>query len=105
MGKNITAVRPPQAVRGKSFNEFVEHNDRNVMIPKRLTTALKQMGNSWEDEREFLKLAGVSNTDITRFRDQFQEYIVVYRSAETGNVRRAWAGTKELAKKMRERVA
>lgn len=86
---------------GKSVADFRKQYDKNFIVPSRIEKALKQLGSSgWETELNFAKLAGVSMTDIGLFREQYQDHVVL---VERGS-RRIWAGSKSLAKKLREMV-
>lgn len=90
------------AAKGKTLNEFADLHDKGTIVPKRIRTALVQLGDSWEYEGDLIKRAGLSQTDFSRFREQF----AADHSVELGgrNPKRAWAGTKAFATKMREKL-
>lgn len=65
----------------KDLSLFRASHDRNVIVPKKINDALtdlaaKEGAEGWEYEGEFMKRAGISQTDIGAFRDQFEKYIV-----------------------------
>ena len=84
---------------GRGLQDFRAAHDKNFIIPERIRAGLKELGDGWEYEGEFQKRTGISTTDFARFRDQFEEFFVI---VGTRNTKRVWAGTKELAKKLRE---
>ena len=88
---------PPQS--GKSLSEFRKLYDKDFIVPSRVKTALSGLGDAWVYEVEFCRLAGVTMADLGNYRDRFADHVVVLKES-----RRAWAGTKALAKKMREMV-
>jgi len=97
-----TRDRTPAAAKtvGRSIDEFRNTYDKGTIIPARITAALKQLGSGWDYEVGFSRLAGVSLTDLSAVREQFEAHIVV---VDRGG-RRAWAGTVATANKMREMV-
>lgn len=98
----MTGKKPPprKNVRAKSKDDFRSEFDKNFICPKKIQAALDEIGKEgWEYEREFLVRAGLSTTDLARFRDQFEEYHV-----GTGgrNPKRVWAGSIEFAQELRD---
>lgn len=92
-------VEPRAPSAGKSIEDFRAAHDKSWIVPRKIRDALKALGSGWEYEVNFLKLAGLSTTDLANFRDQFAEHIVL-----VDRVKRVWAGTKETAAKLREMV-
>ena len=86
---------------GHSLSEFQAQHDKDFIVPARIKEGLKQLGDGWAYEMEFVKLAGVSLGDLGNYREQFVEYVVVVRR----DGKRAWAGTLAIAAKMREMIA
>jgi hypothetical protein len=84
---------------GRTVDEFRAAHDKNYIIPARIRAALEKLGDGWEYEMELMKLAGISTTDVARFRSQFEEHIVTVAGQ---NPKRIWAGTKKLAAQLRE---
>lgn len=85
------------ASKSRSVSQFREEYDKSFYIPKKIDAALKELGSGWLYESEFCKLAGVSPTDLSAFRDQYSDRIVQLKEG-----RRAWAGRPSVAKEMRE---
>jgi hypothetical protein len=86
---------------GKSLADFRKQYDKNFIVPEKIEKALRQLGaGGWETELNFAKLAGVSMTDVGLFREKYQDHVVL---VERGS-RRIWAGSKSLAKKLKEMV-
>lgn len=94
----MTAAKKPA---GKSIDEFRAAHDKDFIVPQKITAALEALGDSWEYELAFLKLAGLSTSDLAAYRNQFEKYIV-----ETGGraSKRAWCGSPALATKLRAMV-
>lgn len=85
----------------KSLADFKSAHDKSFIVPAKLKAALEKIGaDAWEYETELQKLSGVPSQDIARFREQFNEYIVLVK--QDGRERRVWAGSKALAAKMRD---
>lgn len=90
----------PQQKVGKSLSDFRAAHDKDYIIPRKIKAALQQLGNGWEYEVDFLRIAQVSTTDLALYRDRFVDnWLVVDRSGK-----RVWAGTKGLADEMRSMV-
>jgi hypothetical protein len=86
---------------GKSIADFRASHDKNFIVPLKIREALKKIGDGWEYESDLMKIAGLSTTDLARFRDQFESHIVM----TTGkNPKRVWCGTEKLAAQLREMV-
>jgi hypothetical protein len=92
--------------KAKTLADFRAAHDRNVIIPNKIKAALaviaKAGPENWEYESDFLKLAGISQTDISIFRDQFADYVVeTARTPGRNNTRRVWFGNKKYAAEVR----
>lgn len=108
----MTAKKPtvakkvaPTASKGKTIEEFRSAHDKNYIIPKRIKEALAKLGDGWEYEVEFMKLAGLSTSDLVTFRDQFEAYIVPVKVNGTSHRKNVWAGTPAFAAKLRDLTA
>ena len=85
---------------GRPLSEFRAAHDKNFIVPAKIKDALKALGDGWEYEAQFIRLAGISQTDMGNFREQFSDHIVL-----VDRTKRVWAGTKSAAAKLREMVA
>lgn len=85
---------------GKSVDEFRNLYDKSYIVPRKIKAALEKLGEGWLRELDFAKMAGLNPSDLSAYRAEFEEDHVV---ALTGNERgrRAWAGTKAFANKLR----
>lgn len=91
------ATTPTSA--GRSLSEFRAVYDKDTIIPQRIDAALVQLGkDGWAYEMEFVKLAGLGLAQLAAYRDAYAEYVVSLNRES----KRAWAGSKALAAKMRE---
>jgi hypothetical protein len=87
-------------VKGKTLTDFRLAYDKATIIPAKIKAALKALGaNGWDYEVQFARMAGVSNIDLSAFRDQFAGYIVGLKDN-----RRAWAGSVKTATLMKEMI-
>jgi hypothetical protein len=87
----------------KSLADFKTAHDKSYIVPTKIKAAIEKLGtDGWEYEQEFAKLSGVSSNDLAKYREMFSEQIVLIK--QDGRERRAWAGSKSLANKMREMV-
>lgn len=87
----------------RSIADFRAAHDTSYIVPTKIKAALAAMDGGWLYEGEFVKLAGISLTQLGLFREQFEEHLVVLKGTTHGG-RRAWASTKAVAKQMREMV-
>lgn len=99
MSKKATEKVAEKPKVGRSLTEFKNTYDKNTIVPAKIKAALKLLGNGWDFEVNFAKLAGVSLADLGNFREMFVDHVVTLKES-----RRAWAGTIATAKAMREMV-
>jgi|SRR6185437_5839693 len=87
---------------GKTLADFRAAHDRNVIVPAKIQKALADMlaehPENWLYELEFMKRAGISQTDMGMFREQFADHVV-----ETGgkSPKRVWFASEKVAEKAR----
>lgn len=86
---------------GKDVDSFRKLHDKNFKVPRQIKAALDELGDAWEYEGEFMKRAGVSQTDFALFRDQFPDHWFEVRT-QNRNGKRVWCGTVKFANKLRE---
>ena len=87
---------------GKTLADFRAAHDKNVIVPAKIKKALADMEaehpENWSYESDFMKRAGISQTDLGAFRDQFAEHIV----ETTGkNTKLVWFASAKVAAKVR----
>lgn len=83
---------------GHSLDDFRQKHDKGYIVPRKIKEALKQLGDSWVYEAEFMRIAGVSTTDLATYREPFIDDHVVL----VDRTKRVWCGTKAFATKLRE---
>lgn len=88
---------------GRTIDEFRAAYDKSFIVPQKVKAALEKLGDGWLREMDFAKLAGVNPNDLAAFREMFEDHIVALNGSERG--KRAWAGTKALAKRLREMLS
>lgn len=87
---------------GKTLSDFRAVHDKSYVIPQAIKAGLAKLGDGWDYEPEFIKLCGVSVLDFARFRDEFADHYVTVGGSKSS--KRAWAGTKATAAKMRDMI-
>ena len=87
---------------GKTLADFRSAHDKNVIVPAKLKKALADMEaehpENWAYEGDVIKRAGISQTEMSAFRDQFAEHIVE-TSGKTA--KRVWFASTKVAAKVR----
>lgn len=90
------------ATKSKTLADFKAIHDPNVVVPSKIRKALEAMTKNgpenWEYEGEFIRLAGISTTQMGAFRDQFVEHIVETSGKQA---KRVWFGSTKAAAKAR----
>lgn len=85
----------------KTLADFKAAHDKSFIVPQRIKAGIEKIGaDGWEYEADFVKLSGVNQNDIAKFREQFVDNVVLIK--QDGRERRVWAGSKALATKLRE---
>ncbi len=91
------------ASKPKTLVDFRSAHDKNVIVPNKIRAALaamlKEGPENYEYEVDFIRRAGISNTDMGLFRDQFEKAHIV----EVGgsSKKRVWFADPKVAKKAR----
>lgn len=66
---------------GRTIADFRAAHDKNVIIPMKIKKALEEMAKHgpehFEYEADLVRVAGISQSDLAKFRDQFADHIVV----------------------------
>ncbi|MGA7540351.1 MAG: hypothetical protein WBW93_16465 [Steroidobacteraceae bacterium] len=87
---------------GKTIADFRAAHDKNVIVPAKIKKALADMeaehAENWSYESDFMKRAGISQTDVGMFRDQFSEHIV---ETSGHNAKKVWFASAKVAAKVR----
>lgn len=87
--------------KGKTIDDLRALHDKNVVIPNRIRDGLAKVvasGDEWLYESDFLKLTGISVTDIAKFREEFTDFwSEVPAAAGKNTIRRVWFATKKAA--------
>jgi hypothetical protein len=87
--------------KGKTLAEFRAAHDKAFIVPTKIKAALDALGDGWEYEAAFIKIAGISQADCSSYREKFEDFVVVVGGKTT---KRVWCGTKKLATQLREMV-
>jgi len=90
------------SAKPKTLADFRAAHDLNVIVPTKIKHTLAEMlaehAENWLYEVDFLKRAGVSNSHISGFRDQFAANIIETRGH---NPKRIWFASPKVAAKAR----
>jgi len=91
--------------KAKTLADFKAAHDPNVIVPNKIRTALasieKEGSEHWLYEVDFLKLSGLSTTQLAMFRDQFAAHIVEAPGAHGKQTKRVYFGNAKVAAKLR----
>lgn len=91
----------PQS-QARTLDDYRAAHDKNVIIPTKIKAALANMlkegAENWSYEADFIRRAGISQTDMGLFRDQFSDHIVE-TSGKTA--KRVWFADPKVAEKVR----
>lgn len=89
----------------KTLADFKAAHDPNVIVPNKIRAALaaieKEGAENWSYEVDFLKLSGLSTTQLATFRDQFAAHIVEAPAAHGKSTKRCYFGNAKIAAKLR----
>lgn len=92
----------PAKPTAKTLDDFRAAHDRNVIVPTKIRTALKEMldegPENWAYEAEFMRRAGISQADMGMFREHFEEHVV---ETSGKNAKRVWFADAKVASKVR----
>jgi hypothetical protein len=85
----------------KGADDFQKLYDNSYVVPKKIQEGLAKLGpDGWEYQAEFAKSCGVNNlAHFNAYCVQFEKDHCVQIGGSKG--KRAWAGSKALATKMR----
>ncbi|HKS75845.1 MAG TPA: hypothetical protein VJQ82_21715 [Terriglobales bacterium] len=87
---------------GKTLADFRSAHDKNVIVPSKIKKALADMESehpeNWAYESDLIKRAGISQTDIGMFRDQFADHVI---ETSGRNAKKVWFASAKVAAKVR----
>lgn len=93
------------ANKAKTISDFKDAHDKDVIVPRKIQAALDGMLKTgtehWEYESDVVKLAGISQTEIARYREQFVKHIVVAPAVHGKGTRNVWFANAKVAAKLR----
>jgi hypothetical protein len=86
--------------------DFRAAHDKAVIIPNKIRAALAELikigPEHFEYDNDFMRLAGVSNTDMAAYRQQFASYWFDTPSKSGGKgSKRVWFGNAKVAARLR----
>ena len=87
---------------GRTLADWRSVHDPDVVVPAKIRKALDDMRaegeENWEYENDLMRRAGISTTNLSRYRPQFETHIV----ETTGrNPKRVWFASPKIAEKAR----
>jgi hypothetical protein len=86
--------------KAKTADDFKKLYHKATTVPKKIKEGLAKLGkDGWEYQAEFVKLCGVNPVDFNAFAAEFEKEHLIEIGGSRG--KRAWAGSKALAEKMR----
>jgi hypothetical protein len=91
--------------KAKTLADFKNAHDPNVIVPNKIKAALaaieKDGAENWLYEVDFLKLSGLSVTQLAAYRDTFEAHIVVAPATHGKTTKRIYFGNAKVAAKVR----
>jgi hypothetical protein len=91
--------------KSKTLADFKAAHDPNVIVPNKIKMALaaieKDGSENWLYEVDFLKLSGLSTTQLAMFRDQFAAHVVEAPGSHGKSTKRVYFGSAKVAAKLR----
>lgn len=93
------------AAKAKDITAWREQHDKDVIVPKKIQAAIESMRKdgpeTWEYESDFIKRAGISQTDMGRYRERFIKHIVPTPVTTGRSARNCWFADAKVAGKLR----
>lgn len=97
----MTLVKPKKP--GRPVEDFQKEHDQSYIVPARIKDGLAELGDTWEYEADFMKRVGCNASMVAPYREQFATFVVdIKPRAGRSHSKRAWAGNKKTADKLRE---
>jgi len=94
---------------GRTLADFRAAHDKNVIIPAKIKKALDEMAKQGpqhhEYEADLVRIAGISQSDLAKFREQFAEHIVVVNHQNgkaLSSPKNVWFHDVKVARQLRE---
>jgi len=91
--------------KAKTVADWRAVHDKDVVVPQKIQAALEAMlkegPENWEYSVDFIKLAGISTTDLAKYREQFIKHIVTTPSIHGKSPRDVWFANPKVAAKIR----
>lgn len=101
----MTTLKKAKAKKAKTVADFRAAHDPSVIVPNKIRKALDAIAaegpENWEYEGDLVKRAGISQTQISMFRELFAAHIVETPRARNAAPRRVWFGSAKVAAKVR----
>lgn len=89
----------------RTLADFRAAHDPDVIIPSRIREAFAAMlkigPQHYEYEVDFLKLSGLSTTQLAAYRDQFAAHIIETPSGRNGAAKRVYFASAKVAASLR----
>lgn len=90
-------------IRKMSLEDIRSKHDLDYIIPQAIEKAIEKLGEEYSlYELDFCKLAGISTSNIAKYRDQYEEYWCTPRDSKTTRI---WCGSVEMANSVRRRIS
>lgn len=90
---------PRRRSKADARAEFRAKHDPGFIIPQKIAAALRGLGEDWQYEADFFKVAGVNPTQAAPYKDQFADHHFVVTT--DGRKRAIWCGSKTFAAELR----
>jgi hypothetical protein len=100
-------LKKPAKAAKKNLDSFRSIHDRSVTVPNKIKAGLAALrkadgAEGWEYEADFVKRAGLSQTDLGAYRGQFEAHIVETKGK---SAKRVWFADPGTAATAREAIS
>lgn len=86
----------------RKADEFRREHDKSLIVPGKIRDGIKKLGtDGWLYEGEFLASLGISPVDFSRFKAEFEAFVVTPPGSNKARTKRVWCGSTKLAVKLR----
>lgn len=89
----------------RTIADFKGAHDPDVIVPRKIRAALEEIAKvgpeHYEYEGDLIKLAGISQGQITKYRSQFEAHMVETPATHGKSVKRVYFGNPKVAAKIR----
>lgn len=94
------------SIKVQTEDDFMKQHDKSYIVPNKIEAGIKKLGpKGWLYQNDFMKLCEVTNPqDFGTYCVPFEKDHCIAIAIGGSKSKRAWAGSKELAERLRKRL-